>query len=167
MGSENYLAERITTEREARNWSQSELAREMERAGCRIPQTAISKIEKPQRGGRRDISVDEAIGFARVFGIPLGELLLPIEATNDLEVAKDLAAGPTALVARDTAVDTYDQLVGRLRLLYATDQGWKVALEAELGRAVDAANTDDDAMVIARLQFLRDVVLIKPKRAQR
>ena len=79
-GSERWLADRIQDERKERGWSQVQLSKELAKIGSPLQQSAISKIESPPKGERRAISIGEAIGFARVFGIPLGELLLPPEA---------------------------------------------------------------------------------------
>ena len=85
VGSERWLARRIQTERKARGMSQADLARAMAEHGHPIHQSAISKVEAPPRSGSRSISIDEAIGFSKVFGIPLGELLLPPDVVSGLE----------------------------------------------------------------------------------
>src|SRR5215211_6787059 len=80
LGSERYLKGpegRVRTEREARGWSQERLVRELAEVGCPIHQSAISKIEGTTNG--RMITLDELIGFSKVFGIPVAELLLPPE----------------------------------------------------------------------------------------
>jgi transcriptional regulator with XRE-family HTH domain len=83
VGGEDHLALRVTTERNRLGLSQEKLAEAMVAAGCPVPQSAISKIENPGRGGRRAISVEEAIAFAKVFDVPLGELLLPPDVVRD------------------------------------------------------------------------------------
>jgi transcriptional regulator with XRE-family HTH domain len=81
VGSERWLARRIRHERVARGWSQAGLSELMAASGHPLHQSAISKIEAPPAGeGPRMVTIDEAIGFSKVFGIPLGELLLPAEA---------------------------------------------------------------------------------------
>lgn len=80
LGREDLLAARIERERKARGWSQERLAKEMAQAGCPLPQSAISKIERPGPGGRRAITLDEALAFSRVFNTPLPELVVPIDA---------------------------------------------------------------------------------------
>lgn len=84
MLSEDHLAARIRYEMTRRGWSQDRMAREMGKAGCHVHQSSISKIVNAQDGmKRRTISVDEAIGFAKVFAVPIENLLLPLEAALD------------------------------------------------------------------------------------
>jgi len=94
LGSERWLGQRIQTERKVRGWSQAKLSDELAKAGHPLHQSAISKIEPPdedKRGGRprgavsgkRSVTIDEAVGFSKVFDIPLGELLLPPDAVRD------------------------------------------------------------------------------------
>lgn len=160
FGNEDHLAARITTEREARGWSQSQLSREMAGIGRPIPQTAISKIENPQRGGRRAISVDEAVGFSKLFGVPLGELLMPASTLKHLKIVRDIADGPAALIAKDEAQLVYDDLAERLAALIRIDGQWQATLEDELHRAVAAQESAPDSqMAQARMQFLYEVVI--------
>lgn len=77
VAAERTLARRIAHEREARGWSPEGLASRMTRAGCSINLSAIYKIEKADPPRR--ITVDELVGFAEVFGIPVQDLLLPAE----------------------------------------------------------------------------------------
>ena len=94
LGSERWLGQRIQTERKVHGWSQAKLSDELAKAGHPLHQSAISKIEPPdedKRGGRprggtagrRSVTIGEAVGFSKVFGIPLGELLLPPDAVRD------------------------------------------------------------------------------------
>ncbi|WP_157430640.1 helix-turn-helix domain-containing protein [Actinomadura macra] len=87
MREEN-LAERIEYEMRHRRWSQERLAAEMAKAGHPIHQSAISKIIKPKDGKRRTISVDEAIGFAKVFETSLEGLMSPMGAAFNQEIRK-------------------------------------------------------------------------------
>ncbi|MDA0634372.1 helix-turn-helix transcriptional regulator [Nonomuraea sp. MCN248] len=78
--SEENVALRIAWEMRRRGWSQERMAQELTNAGCPTHQSAISKIVNPRPdGSRRAISVDEAIALARVFGIALEELPLPMD----------------------------------------------------------------------------------------
>jgi hypothetical protein len=94
LGNEKWLGQRIQMERKVRGWSQAKLSDELAKAGHPLHQSAISKIEPPdedKRGGRprgvvagkRSVTIGEAVGFSKVFGIPLGELLLPPDAVRD------------------------------------------------------------------------------------
>jgi transcriptional regulator with XRE-family HTH domain len=75
LWSEDNLAERVRLEREARGWSTGTLAEKMSAAGFPVNQSAIWRIESAEP--RRRINLDEAIGFAEVFDIPLENLLGP------------------------------------------------------------------------------------------
>lgn len=77
--SEDNLARRIKYEMDQRGWSQERMAKEMTDAGYPIHQTSVGKIVSPGRGKRRAISVDDALGFAKVLGVPLVDLLSPVE----------------------------------------------------------------------------------------
>lgn len=78
IGAEKFLAERIEAERKRLGLSQAALSDRLAKVNHPLHQSAISKIESPPAtDGRRGISIDEAIGFSKVFGVPLGELLLP------------------------------------------------------------------------------------------
>ncbi|MCT6890911.1 MAG: helix-turn-helix transcriptional regulator [Lactobacillus sp.] len=62
----NKLAKNIINYREARNWSQSELARRVN-----LDNTVVNKIEK----GSRKVSSDELQTFAKVFNVSLDQLV--------------------------------------------------------------------------------------------
>ncbi|MHB9759895.1 helix-turn-helix domain-containing protein [Streptomyces sp. BYX5S] len=72
---ENHVADRIRTEREVRAWSTAKLAEEMTKAGHPINQSAIWRIESGKP--RRRVNLDEALGFCKVFDLPLDELTSP------------------------------------------------------------------------------------------
>lgn len=86
VGAEEMVARRVIWERRTRGWSNAELARRMAEAGCPINQSAIQKIE--HGNPRRTISLDEALAFAKVFGVSLDEL----KGIPDEVVSADLAA---------------------------------------------------------------------------
>jgi hypothetical protein len=93
VGNEKWLGQRVQTERKARGWSQARLSVEMAQVDHPLHQSAISKIEPPdedRRGGHpkgrsvtRSVTIGEAVGFSKVFGIPLGELLLPPDVVRN------------------------------------------------------------------------------------
>lgn len=84
--SEENLARRIAWEMERRGWSQERVAKEMTDAGHPLHQSSVSKIVNPKDGKRRSISVEDAIGFAKVFGVAFDNLLLPLEAVWDTDL---------------------------------------------------------------------------------
>jgi transcriptional regulator with XRE-family HTH domain len=155
VGGEDHLALRITTERNRLGLSQEKLAEAMAKAGCPVPQSAISKIENPARGGRRAITVEEAIAFSKVFSVPLGELLLPAAALDYVQALKALADGPDLLIAADQA---------RWEVEHAQEVLSKVAREntAVLSALVKMQDTAEEAAKenpedSYRVRFLRGV----------
>ncbi|MFI6152157.1 helix-turn-helix domain-containing protein [Kitasatospora sp. NPDC051170] len=81
--SEGNAAARVALEREVRGWSTTELAARMTKAGVPMNQTAVWRIENGNP--RRKITLDEALGFARVFELPLEELMSPPLEGVDIE----------------------------------------------------------------------------------
>ncbi|WEB40449.1 helix-turn-helix domain-containing protein [Streptomyces yunnanensis] len=81
--SEGNIAARVALEREVRGWSTTELADRVSRAGVKMNQTAIWRMENGSP--RRRINVDEALAFSRVFELPLEELMSPPLEGIDLE----------------------------------------------------------------------------------
>ncbi|MGC9495148.1 helix-turn-helix transcriptional regulator [Streptomyces sp. WG7] len=73
--SEGNVAARVALEREVRGWSTTELAERVTRAGVKMNQTAVWRIENGTP--RRRINLDEALAFSRVFELPLEELMSP------------------------------------------------------------------------------------------
>lgn len=86
--SEGNVAARVALEREVRGWSTTELAARMTKAGVPMNQTAVWRIESAKP--RRKITLDEALGFSRVFELPLEELMSPPEEGLDMR-ARQLA----------------------------------------------------------------------------
>ncbi|MPY38489.1 helix-turn-helix transcriptional regulator [Streptomyces phyllanthi] len=72
LSAEEVAAARIQFEREIRGWSTNRLSDEMNAAGYVMNPSAVWRIEKGTP--RRRIHLEEAIGFAAVFGLPLEEL---------------------------------------------------------------------------------------------
>jgi transcriptional regulator with XRE-family HTH domain len=77
IAGETALARRVAREREKRDLSYEALAIQMKRHGCPINASALYRIEKGdnQTGKPRRITVDELMGFAAVFNIPVERLL--------------------------------------------------------------------------------------------
>jgi transcriptional regulator with XRE-family HTH domain len=70
------VAQRIKFEREERDWSSAKLAQQMTEAGYPLNQSAIWRIENGDPPRR--VNLEEAVGFAKVFGISLGDLITPV-----------------------------------------------------------------------------------------
>lgn len=101
--SEGNAAARIGLEREVRGWSTTELAARMTRAGVPMNQTAVWRIENGTP--RRKITLDEALGFARVFELPLEELMSPPLANLDVEARRLVQEVVEAFTETQTAED--------------------------------------------------------------
>ncbi len=84
--AEDDLADRLTYERERRGWSYERLATSMTEAGCKTHPSAIHKIEKGEP--RRRITVTELVGISRALDVPVEDLLRPLAAVVDEEIAK-------------------------------------------------------------------------------
>ena len=87
IASEINLARRIAFEREHRDLSYEALAKMMTEAGCSMAGSAIFRIEKGDPPRR--VTVDELVALARVFDVPIDELLTPIELIEQRQ-AKEL-----------------------------------------------------------------------------
>jgi transcriptional regulator with XRE-family HTH domain len=77
IASEANVAERVTRERESRELSYEALAKLMTDQGCSLVGSAIYRIEKGDPP--RHITVDELVAFAKVFGVTIPDLLMPME----------------------------------------------------------------------------------------
>jgi transcriptional regulator with XRE-family HTH domain len=95
IGSERSLARRIAWEREKRGMSYEGLASRMGLEGCAIQASALYKIEKGEPPRR--ITVDELVALSRVFGLSSEELLEPVEAVLNREVAASIARSSDAM----------------------------------------------------------------------
>ncbi|MFC9950383.1 helix-turn-helix domain-containing protein [Streptomyces prasinus] len=93
LSGEANVAVRIKLEREARGWSTNALSDRLNEAGFEMNPSAVWRIEN----GKRRINLDEAIGFAEVFGIDLRNLVGPPQ----------LAAQARAMELIDAVVDAF------------------------------------------------------------
>lgn len=94
LSGEENVAARLKVEREARGWSTNAVSDRMNQAGFEMNPSAVWRIEN----GKRRINLDEAIGFAEVFGISLLNL-----------------AGPPRLAAQARALELIDDIVRAFR----------------------------------------------------
>lgn len=83
------LARHVERLRRERGWSYETLATKMTEADCALSKAALYSIE--QGDPPRRITVDELMGFSRVFGLSVTRLLLPPElaAKKEAEVLWD------------------------------------------------------------------------------
>lgn len=71
------FGQNVRAEREARGWTQADLAAQLRAAGLNLHPSAIAKIElrKPKSGQPRTIRLDEAAVIADVLAVPLWKML--------------------------------------------------------------------------------------------
>ncbi|WP_258534759.1 helix-turn-helix transcriptional regulator [Streptomyces sp. PT12] len=93
LSGEANVAVRIKLEREARGWSTNALSDRLNEAGFEMNPSGVWRIEN----GKRRINLDEAIGFAEVFGLDLRNLVGPPQ----------LAAQARAMELIDAVVDAF------------------------------------------------------------
>ena len=146
--SEDELARRVALEREQRGWTYEGMARRMTAAGCPINQSALYKIEKGTKrkdgepGPARRITVDELVAMARVFGLPVEQLLLPAEVAAVKDVGDLLrawrAAADAAEAADDAAEEAWADLLGYVQAHPEVESGLPELLQRW---AVDAYET--------------------------
>lgn len=120
--SEGNAAARVALERETRGWSTTELAARMTKAGVAMNQTAVWRIENGKP--RRKITLDEALGFARVFELPLEELMSPPLEGIDLEGRRVVQEAVEAFYeSRDAQDRLHEAVVGIADYLRAHPEG--------------------------------------------
>ncbi|WP_103502950.1 MULTISPECIES: helix-turn-helix transcriptional regulator [unclassified Streptomyces] len=90
LSGEENAAVRIKLERDRRGWSTTTLSERLNEAGFEMNPSAVWRIENR----KRRINLDEAIGFAEVFGVDLRNL-----------------AGPPQLAAKARAMELIDRVV--------------------------------------------------------
>ena len=95
LANETNLAQRIAFEREKRQWSYEGAASRMTAAGYPIQASAIFKIEKGKPPRR--LTVDELVGFAKVFETTIEDMLAPIVSVKDAEAMAILSSLATSL----------------------------------------------------------------------
>jgi transcriptional regulator with XRE-family HTH domain len=159
VGGEEWLAARIERERKARGLSQAQLSKALAEVGHPMHQSAISKIESPPKGdGRRSITIDETIGFSKVFGIPIGELLLPPDTVEIVQGLKDLSSGPDLLGQMILAEARYSEIVKRLATQVRSNatmrETWVERFVQEQKKVADWGADPSDSI---SLRFMRDL----------
>jgi transcriptional regulator with XRE-family HTH domain len=110
-GNQQNIARRVKQWREENGWSTVELAKLMN-----MSQSSIWKIENPdKKSGRREISIGDAIAFARVFKKTLAEILLPDDALAEVEGWSLFRKAAERLNDLRQANVEYEELMGRVR----------------------------------------------------
>lgn len=174
LGGEGHLARGLERARRAKGWSQERLSKELTSAGMPMHQSAISKIERPANGGRRAVTVDEALALARVLDLTLAELVLPDGALLSARAAQALADGPRLLEELDRADAQVRIAVATVVTHAGSDDAYAqglVAQAADLARRRSKGFLKEQAMWHPRERFLGRVLdelrLISEKRTQK
>jgi hypothetical protein len=152
VGNEKWLGQRIQTERKTRRWSQARLSTEMAKVGHPLHQSAISKIEPPdedRRGGHpkgrsvtRSVTIGEAVGFSKVFGIPLGELLLPPDAVRNASAWQGYVNAVELKNKAQHCTREYENALERIRPIFRTDALLALRLLQHQSAVTDAHEKD-------------------------
>ncbi|MFE2044114.1 helix-turn-helix domain-containing protein [Streptomyces sp. NPDC059477] len=109
LSGEENVAVRIKLEREARGWSTNALSDRLNEAGFDMNPSAVWRIENR----KRRINLDEAIGFAEVFGVSLRNLV-----------------GPPRLAAKARAMELIDDVVAAHRETQRANHAFTQARDA-------------------------------------
>jgi len=145
------LAQRVAHERAARRWSPEGLARRMADAGCSINVSAIYRIE--QADPPRRITVDELVGFSRVFGIPVQELLLPPEVARSRELARLVIRWDTARVATQQAQEESEAAWTELKEYAAEHEDSDTEVQKAIGLWAEFYFTNEQSDAAAALKM--------------
>ncbi|WP_327274337.1 helix-turn-helix domain-containing protein [Streptomyces sp. NBC_01224] len=94
LSGEEHAAVRVKLEREKRGWSTTTLSDRMNDVGFDMNPSAVWRIENR----KRRINLDEAIGFAEIFGVPLSNFV-----------------GPPSLATMGRAMELIDNVVAAYR----------------------------------------------------
>jgi transcriptional regulator with XRE-family HTH domain len=138
------VAEWVRAEREALRWSLADLAKEMTARGCPMDRSAVSRIESNNRG----VSVTEAAVFARLFGVPLSDLVRP-RVLRANRSARKLFDRHTALQERlQACLDQLTQV--EAELLELVDEGYWGEVTAALRDSYDGDLTSPAAQAAFR-----------------
>lgn len=109
LSGEDNVAVRIKLEREARGWSTNIVSDRLNEAGFEMNPSAVWRIENR----KRRVNLDEAIGFAQVFGLDLRNFV-----------------GPPRLAAQGRAMELIDQVVEAFRDSQRANAAFTQAREA-------------------------------------
>ena len=149
--AEKNLARRLATERESRGLTYEGLARRMTDAGCPITSSAIFKTEKAEP--RRRIVVDELVGYSRVFGIPVQELLLPPEVARSRELARLVIRWDTARVATQQAQEESEAAWTELKEYAAEHEDSDTEVQKAIGLWAEFYFTNEQSDAAAALKM--------------
>lgn len=116
-GFEERFARRVKFEREARNLSQSDLAKLLSKRGFRAHSTTIAKIESRDGARPRTIRLDEAAAIAEIFGTTIDDLLgNPRKFDRQAAVDRVPKVALRTLRSIESAVEQLDQAIDALHV---------------------------------------------------
>lgn len=142
VDTEAHVARNIRREREQRGLTYERLAEKMTEAGCPMHGSAVYKIENSDPPRR--ITVNELVTFARVFGVALEDLLVPVEVAARREML-DAFKQWSALVAKRSAMlreldEKLDEAAAQMRRAAAASDQAALSLRAELATRFGASS---------------------------
>ena len=134
---EGVFARSLRSLRGARKWSQARLAAEVaERRGLNLDPTAITRIERGQRG----VSLSEAVAIAAVLGASVDEMCMNAPGADERALRLELAAAEAEIANAEanlaSAQYVYAELSGRVAALQKKLE--ELATDAEPQEAPDA-----------------------------
>ncbi len=164
FGAQDSVVERLRSELEARGWSQSELSRRLAdlRPPYHLSQGAISRMlayDNP-----REITVDDLLAFARAFGIPLDEFVLPAAITYEVGGWGVYMTAVDKLEKLREAQAEYDTAVTQAQEVLANHAGLKPRLQWHRERLLESDPDGETAEVVAVNAVLGTA---KPRKSKR
>jgi transcriptional regulator with XRE-family HTH domain len=146
---ETRFGQRIRQEREARGWTQAQVAARLAEEGIRLHPSAIAKIEDRRSTNRpRMIRLDEAKAFATIFGATVDDLIQPKdEGIRLFFMIRELLAPYAAHHARAQAVLSVVRGLAADRTGAVTD-GERAIVQSYLGGVELAAAASANAVKI-------------------
>lgn len=128
---ERTFGEKVRQWRQARNWSQEDLAAELRQLGFDMHQTTVAKLEK----GSRPLRVAEAAAISTIFGVPALAVFLepPPEGTP-----MTLEAMHRNLQQTEEHLESMRQSIYKMAMAYAD----VVMKSAEMTRVLNKAALD-------------------------
>ncbi|MGG7572902.1 helix-turn-helix transcriptional regulator [Streptomyces sirii] len=135
-GEEN-VAVRIKLEREARGWGTNAVSDRLNEAGYEINPSAVWRIENR----KRRVNLDEAIGFAELFGISLENLV-----------------GPPRLAAHARAMELVEDIRRRYREMHLANRAAAEARDALDAYLAEHPDLREEADVLVSNAIAEDLM---------
>ncbi|WP_329356699.1 helix-turn-helix transcriptional regulator [Streptomyces anulatus] len=139
LKGEDNAARRISVERVKRGWSTTALSDRLNEAGFDMNPSAVWRIEN----GKRRINLDEAIGFAEVFGVSLSNLV-----------------GPPTLAAAGRAMELIDAVVASHLAAQRAQRTYRQATDALSDYLAEHPDISEEADVMVSNAIADNVMKI-------